>query len=65
MKIGHGFLEKLKTIVGEKEVVIISYKHPAFLWGVPEIFGAENHAYCYWHLKENLSTIVTAQHKRE
>ena len=53
------FLEKLKTIVGEKEVVIISYRHYALLRSVPEIFGAENHAYCYRHLKENFSTIVT------
>ena len=41
------FLEKLKTIIGDKEVVIISYKHHALLRSVPKIFGAENHAYCY------------------
>ena len=43
------FLENLKTIVGDKEVVIISYKHLALalLRSVPKIFGVENHAYCY------------------
>ena len=59
MKIGHGFLEKLKMIVGEKEVVIILDIHHALLQSVPEIFGAENHSYCYWNLKENFSTVVT------
>ncbi|RVW69317.1 hypothetical protein CK203_062749 [Vitis vinifera] len=43
---------------GEKEVVIISDKHPALLRSVPEVFGLENHAYCYRHLKENFSTFV-------
>ena len=52
------FLEKLKTIVGEKEVVIISYGHPTLLRSVLEIFEAKNHAYCYRYLKENFSTIV-------
>ena len=35
------FLEKLKMIFGEKEVVIISYRHPALLQSVLEIFGAD------------------------
>ena len=30
MNIGHNFYKNLKTILGEKEVVIISDKHPAF-----------------------------------
>ena len=57
------FLEKLKMIVGEKEV-IISYRHPALLLSVLEIFGVENHAYCYRYLKENFSTIVTKHNTR-
>ena len=28
------FLEKLKTIVGEKEFVIISDRHPDLLWSI-------------------------------
>ena len=57
------FLEKLKTIVRDKEV-IISYKHPALLQSVPEIFGVENYAYCYWHLKENFSIVFTKHNTR-
>ena len=53
------FIEKLKTIFGENEVVITSDRHPALFQSVPEIFGAKNHAYCYRHLKENFSTVVT------
>ena len=41
------FLQKLKMVVGDKEVVIISYRHPTLLRSVPEIFGYDNHAYCY------------------
>ena len=57
------FLEKLKTIVRDKKV-IISYKHPTLLQSVPKIFGVENCAYCYWHLKENFSTVVTKHNTR-
>ena len=49
----------LKMIAREKEVIIISNLHPTLLRSVPEIFGAENHAYYYRHLKENFSTVVT------
>ena len=52
------FLENLKVVVGNKEVVIISYRHPALLSSVLEIFGVGNHAYCYQHLKENFSTFL-------
>ena len=58
MKIGHVF-RKVK-----KEVVIISNRHLALLQSVPEIFGAENHAYCHRHLKENFITIVTKHNTR-
>ena len=55
------FLQNLKKVVAEKEVVIISDRHPALLRSVPEVFGLENHAYCYRHLKENFSTFVSKQ----
>ena len=50
------FLQNLKKFIGEKEVVIILDRHPGLLRSVPEIFRAENHAYCYRHLKENFSS---------
>ena len=46
------FLQNVKKVVGDKKVVIISYKHPGLLRSVSEIFGSENHAYCYRQLKE-------------
>ena len=36
--------------------MIISVRHLGLLRSVPEIFGGENHAYCYCHLKENFSS---------
>ena len=49
-------LAEFKEFIGEKEVVIISNRHSGLLHSVPEIFGAEKHAYCYRHLKENFSS---------
>ena len=51
-------------IVGENEVNIILYRHPALLRSVLKIFGVENHAYCYWHLKENFSTFISRHNTR-
>ena len=39
-------------------MVIISNRHPSLLRSVPEVFGTENHAYYYRHLKENFSTFL-------
>ncbi|RVX19034.1 hypothetical protein CK203_007171 [Vitis vinifera] len=58
------FLEKLKIVVGNKEVIIISDRHPALLRSVPEVFGIENHAYCYRHLKENFSSFLSKHNTR-
>ncbi|RVW88849.1 hypothetical protein CK203_034718 [Vitis vinifera] len=58
------FLEKLKIVVGNKEVIIILDKHLAFLHSVPEVFGLENHAYCYCHLKENFSSFLSKHNTR-
>ena len=51
------FLENLKKVVGDKEV-IISDRRPALLHSVPAIFGVENHAHCYHHLKEDFSSFL-------
>ncbi|XP_019078111.1 uncharacterized protein LOC104880614 [Vitis vinifera] len=53
------FLQKLKGILQDKEVVIISDRHQAILHSVSQLFGVENHAYCYHHVKENFSSYVT------
>ncbi|KAL6336147.1 hypothetical protein AAG906_011029 [Vitis piasezkii] len=50
---------KLKGILQDKEVVIISDRHQAILRSVSQLFGVENHAYCYRHVKENFSSYVT------
>ena len=49
-------MQNLKKVIGEKEVVIISDRHPGLLRSVPKIFGAKNHVYCYRHLKEIFSS---------
>ncbi|KAL6329751.1 hypothetical protein AAG906_035399 [Vitis piasezkii] len=53
-----------KKVVGDKEVVIISDRHPALLRSVPEVFGLANHAYCYRHLKENFSSFLSKHNTR-
>ena len=58
------FSQNLKKVVGDKEVVIISNRHPAFLRSVPEVFGLENHTYCYCHLKENFSSFLSKHNKK-
>ena len=39
-------------------MVILSDKHSGLLRSVPELFGGENHDYCYHHLKEKLSSFL-------
>ncbi|KAL6326898.1 hypothetical protein AAG906_012174 [Vitis piasezkii] len=45
-------------------IIIISDGHPALLRSVPEVFGLENHAYCYRHLKENFSSFLSKHNTR-
>ncbi|RVX22854.1 hypothetical protein CK203_008385 [Vitis vinifera] len=72
VELGHssdGHFEQLfvahSKVVGDKEVVIISNRHPALLRSVPKVFGLENHAYCYRHLKENFSSFLSKHNTRE
>ena len=58
------FLVNLETIVGENEVVIISDSHLAPLWSVLGIFGADNHACYYRHLKENFNIFISRHNIR-
>ena len=58
------FLQNMKKVVGNREVVIISNRHLTLFRSVLEIFGAENHAYCYRHLKENFSAFLTRHNTR-
>ncbi|RVW39291.1 hypothetical protein CK203_085102 [Vitis vinifera] len=53
------FLEKLKMVIGERDVIIISDRHQGIIRSVSEVFGSENHAYCYRHIKENFSSFLT------
>ena len=50
------FLQNLKNLIKDKDVVILSYRHPGLLRSVSELFREENHACCYRHLKENFSS---------
>ena len=58
------FLQNMKKMVGNREVVIISDRHPPLLKIVPKIFRAKNHAYCYRHLKDNFSAFLTMHNTR-
>ena len=58
------FLQNLKNLLGDKDVVILSDRHPGLLRSVPELFGEENHAYCYRHLKENFSSFFNKSNTR-
>ena len=58
------FLEKLKIVVGNKEIIIVLDRHLALLRSVLEMFGLENHAYCYRHLKENFSSFLSKHNIR-
>ena len=58
------FLQNLKNLIRDKDVVILSYRHPSFLRSIPELFGGKNHAYCYRYLKENFSSFFSKYNTR-
>ena len=47
-----------------KKVVIISYRHERILRSVFELFGIENHVYCYRHVKEKFVSFFNRQNIR-
>lgn len=51
-------------MVGEREVVIISYRHQSIIHSVLEVFGSNWHAYCYCHIKENFNSFLTKHNIR-
>ena len=53
------FLEKLKMVIGKREVIIISNRDQGIISSVSEVFDNENLAHCYHHIKENLSSLLT------
>nr|CAN83241.1 hypothetical protein VITISV_000814 [Vitis vinifera] len=53
------YKEKLKMVIGERDVIIISDRHQGIIRSVSEVFGSENHAHCYRHIKENFSSFLT------
>ena len=48
----------MKDILQDKEVAIILDRHQAILRSVSQLFGVENHAYCYHYVKKNFSSYV-------
>ena len=46
-------------VIGKREVIIISDKHQEIIRNVSKVFGSENHAHCYCHIKENFSSFLT------
>ena len=59
------FLNKLNEVLDGKKVVIISYRHERILRSVFELFGIENHVYCYRHVKEKFVSFFNRQNIRE
>ncbi|GFZ18247.1 hypothetical protein Acr_26g0015160 [Actinidia rufa] len=60
---GLWFLEQLKLVVRDREVVIVSDRNSSILSGVDEIFGAENHAHCFRDVQEHFNTFIDTNHK--
>ncbi|GFZ20794.1 hypothetical protein Acr_28g0014990 [Actinidia rufa] len=60
---GLWFLEQLKLVVRDREVVIVSDRNSSILSGVDEIFGAENHARCFRDVQEHFNTFIDTNHK--
>ena len=58
MKIGW-FLQKLKMVISEREVVIISNRHQGIICSISKVFGSKFYSHCYCHVKENFTTILT------
>ena len=46
-------------VIDEREVIIISNRHQGIICSVSKVFGSENHAHCYRHIKENFSSFLT------
>ena len=46
-------------VIGERDVMIISSRHQGITRSVSDVFGSENHAHCYRHIKENFSRFLT------
>ena len=44
---------------GDKEVVIISYRHQSIISSVSDVFEFDYHVHCYRHIKENFSSFLT------
>ena len=51
------FLEKLKMVIDEREVIIIYDRPQGIMHSILEVFGSENHAHYYRHIKENFSSL--------
>lgn len=56
------FVEKLKLIVGEREVVIISNGNQSFLDKLSDLFGLAMHSFCFRQLHQNFNSYLTKLH---
>ena len=55
----------MNIVIGEREVIIISNRHRGIICCVSKVFGSENHAHCYRHIKENFSSFLTKLNTKE
>lgn len=56
------FLQQLKLVVRDREVVIVSDRNEIILSSVDNIFGADNHAHCYRHVQEIFNDYIDTNH---
>lgn len=59
------FLQKLKQVVDDREVVIISYRHQNIISSVSDVYEFDYHVHSYHHIKENLSSFLIKHNIRE
>lgn len=52
-------------MIGEREVVIISYRHQSIIHSVSKVFRSYYHAHCYRHIKKNFNSSLTKHNTRE
>ncbi|GFZ20795.1 hypothetical protein Acr_28g0015000 [Actinidia rufa] len=56
------FLQHLKLVVQDREVVIVSDRSAVIQPGVEKTFGVDNHSRCYRHVQETFNKFIDTNH---
>ena len=61
----HWFMQYLKAIViGDKIYTFVFDRYSRLLKSISTIFSYSYHSYCYWHLKFNLTAVISSNDRR-